>query len=199
MKLREYRLVFVAVGLIGILLISSPAIAEVIKAPGGEHFSELYLLGPERMAENYPYDIAVGKSYSVYVGVGNHLGSLAHYALYVKLGNQTDQMPNATLGTPSPLPPLYEYRFSIPDTTSWERLLHFSISDAAIQGNNSQINTLQINDVPFNVNKPAMWNSNSTTFAYQLLVELWIYNVQTGSVEFNNRLVTLQLNLTRTP
>ena len=190
-------MIFVAAGLIGVLLISSPAIAEVIRAPGGEQFSELYLLGPERMAENYPYNIAVGKSYSVYVGVGNHLGSLAHYALYVKFGNQTDQMPNPTLGTPSSLSPLYEYRFSISDSMNWERLLHFSISNAAIQGNNSQINTLQINNIAFNVNKPAIWDSNSTTFAYQLLFELWIFNVQTGSVEFNNRFVNLQMNLTR--
>ena len=199
MKLRDYRLIFVAVGLIGILLISSPAIAEVIEVPGGEKFSELYLLGPEGMAENYPYDIAVGKSYSVYVDVENHLGSLAYYVLYVKFGNMSDLLPNPTLGTPSSLPPLYEYRFSIPDNMNWERLLHFSISNATIQRNNSQINTIQINDVTFNVNKPSMWNSNSTTFAYQLFFELWIYNVQTESVEFNNRLVNLQLNLTQTP
>ena len=159
----------------------------------------LYLLGPERMAENYPYDIAVGKSYSVYVGVGNQLGSLAYYVLYVKFGNQSDLLPNPTLGTPSSLSPLYEYRFSIPDSMNWERLLSFSVFNAAIQGNDSQINTLKINDVTFNVNKFAMWNSNSTTFAYHLFFELWIFNVQTGSVEFNNRFVNLQLNLTRTP
>ena len=49
------------------------------------------------MAENYPYNIAVGQNYSVYVNVGNHLGSSAYYVLYVKLGNQTDQLPNGTL------------------------------------------------------------------------------------------------------
>ena len=199
MKLRDYRLIFVAVGLIGVLLISSSAIAEVIEVPGGELFSELYLLGSERRAENYPYDIAVGKSYSVYVGVGNHLESLAYYVLYVKFGNISDQMPNPTLGTPSSLPMLYEYRFSISDSMNWERLLSFSVSNVAISGNNSQISTLKINDDLFNVDKPALWNSNSTTFAYRLLFELWIYNVSTGSVEFNNRFVNLQLNLTQTP
>lgn len=42
----------------------------------------------------------------------------------------------------------------------------------------------------------AIWNSNSTTFTYQLFFELWNYNIQKGSVEFNNRFVSLHLNLT---
>ena len=54
MKLGDYKLIFVAVGLIGVLLIASPAIAGAIRLPGGEQFSELYLLGPDQMAENYP-------------------------------------------------------------------------------------------------------------------------------------------------
>jgi uncharacterized membrane protein len=199
MKLGDYQLIFIGVGLIGVLLIASPAIAGAISLPGGEQFSELYLLGPNQMAENYPYNIAVGQNYSVYVNVGNHLGSSAYYVLYVKLGNQTDQLPNTTIGTPSPLAPLYEYRFSISDNTNWQSPLKFSVTNAAIQGTNSQINTLQINDVAFNVDKPAMWNSNSTTFTYQLFFELWIYNVQTGSVEFNSRFVGFHFNLTRTP
>jgi uncharacterized membrane protein len=198
MKLGDYKLIFVAVGLIGVLLIASPAIAGAIRLPGGEQFSELYLLGPNQMAQNYPYNIAVGQNYSVYVNVANQLGSSAYYVLYVKFGNATDQLPNNTLGTPSPLQPLYEYRFSIPDGMNWQSLLDFSVSNATIQGNNSQINTLQVNDVTFSVDKPALWNSNSTTFTYRLFFELWLYNTQTGSSDFNNRFVTLQLNLTQT-
>ena len=201
MKLENYRLIFVAGGLIGVLLIVSPALAGFIRLPdipAGAQFSELYILGPNHMAENYPSNIAVGQNYSVYVDVGNRLGSSAYYILSVKLGNKTDQLSNATLWTPRPLQPLYEYRFSIQDNMNWESLLTFSVSSASISGNNSQINTLQISGVDFNVDKPAMWDSNSTTFKYQLLFELWIYNVQTGSVEFNNRYVNLQLNLTQT-
>jgi uncharacterized membrane protein len=198
MKLEGYKLVFVAVGLIGVLLIASPALGGVIRLPGGEQFSELYLLGPNHMAENYPFNIVAGQNYSVYVGVGNQLGSSAYYVLYVKFGNETDQMPNATLGAPSILQPLYEYRFSIQDSVNWESLLTFSVSNAAISGNNSQINTLQINGVAFNVDKPAMWDSNSTTFKYQLLFELWLYNSQSSAISFNDRFVDLQLNLTRT-
>jgi uncharacterized membrane protein len=199
MKLEDYKLIFVAIGLVGVLLIASSAIIGAIPPLGSERFSELYLLGPNQMAQNYPYNIAVNHNYSVYVNVGNHLGSSAYYAIYVKLGNQTDQLPNATRGTPSPLQPLYEYRFSIPDNKNWTSPLTFSVPNATIQTDNSQINTIKINNVPFNVDKSAMWNSNSTTFAYRLFFELWLYNEQTGSAEFNNRFVSLLLNLTRTP
>jgi len=196
MKLEGYKLVFVAVGLIGVLLIVTPAIAGTIRLPGGEQFSELYLLGPDQMATNYPYNIAVGQNYSVYVGVGNQLGSSAYYTLYVKLGNESDKMPNATLETPSSLPPLYEYSFSIQNGMNWEGHMNFSVYNASIQGTNSQISSIQINNVAFNVDKAAMWNSNSTAFTYQLLFELWIYNHESNSIEYNNRFVDLKLNLT---
>jgi len=46
----------------GILLIATPAISEVLRFPTGEQFSELYILGPEHMAENYPFNIVVGQN-----------------------------------------------------------------------------------------------------------------------------------------
>jgi uncharacterized membrane protein len=199
MKLGDYKLVFIAVALVGVLIIASPSIAGVIRFPAGEMFSELYLLGPEQMAQGYPSNIVVGQNYSVYVNVGNHLGSSAYYVLYVKLANETDQLPNNSLGNPSPLQPLYEYRFSTKDNTIWQRLLSFTVTNALISQTTSQIKTLQINDATINLDKSTLWNSNSTKFSYQLFFELWLFNEQTGFVEFNSRYVNLQLNLTRTP
>jgi uncharacterized membrane protein len=201
MKLEGYKLIFVVVALIGVLLIATPALGNAIhlpSVPGGAQFSELFLLGSNKTAENYPSNIAIGQSYSVYVGVGNQLGASAYYVLYVKLGNETDQLPNNSLGTPSYLQPLYEYRFSIQNNLYWENLLTFSFTDASISGNNSQLNTLQLNGATFNVDKPALWDSNNTSFTYRLLFELWIYNTQSNQIEYNNRYVALQLNLTST-
>jgi uncharacterized membrane protein len=198
MKLGDYKLIFFVVGLIGVLLIASPAIAGAIRLPGGEQFSELYLLGPNQMAENYPSNIAVDQNYSVYVNVANQLGSSAYYVLYVKLANATDELPNTTLGTPSLLQPLYEYRFSIKDSTVWQQLFSFKVTDATTTATTSQINILQINDRILNIEKSTIWNSNSSKFSYTLFFELWLFNDQTGSVEFNSRYVSLELNLTRT-
>ncbi len=79
----------------------------------------------------------------------------------------------------------------------WESPCVFSVSSASISGNNSQIKTLKINNVAFNVDKHSKWNSNSTAFKYQLFIELWLYNSSSNSISFNGRFVNLQLNLTR--
>lgn len=197
MKLEEYKLLFSAVGLIGVLLIATPALVEVIHLPGGEQFSELYLLNSNGMAENYPYNIVVGQNYSVIVGVGNDLGSSTYYVLYVKFGNQTDQLPDSTSATSSPLAPLYEYRFFVQDGGTWESPLTFSVTDAYVLGNQSMVKTLTVNGLAFGVDKPAAWDVNSTAFSYQIFLELWIYDAQNNSIQFNNRFVSLQLNLTQ--
>jgi uncharacterized membrane protein len=198
MNLEDYKIIFVVLALIGVLLIATPALISVIHLPGipgGAKFSELYLLGPNNIAGNYPSTIVVGQNYSVNVGVGNQLGSSAYYVLYVKFANQTDKMPNNALGTASILPPLYEYRFSIQNSKNWESLLTFSVSNFSISGNNSRINTLTLNGVNFNTDKLATLDLTSSTFKYQLLFELWIYNAQSNQIEFNSRYVLLQLNL----
>ncbi len=198
MKLEGYRLVFVTVGLIGVLLIASPVFSGAINLPGGEQFSELYLLDSNHATENYPYNIVVGQNYSVYVNVANNMRSSIYYMLYLKVGNQTDQFPNATTGTPTSLPPIYAYKFVLQDHAHWENLLTFSVDNASISGNNSQINTLRINGVTLNVDKPAIWDSNSATFKYRLFFELWVYDNPSGAFLYNNRCVNLQLSLART-
>jgi hypothetical protein len=198
MKIGGYKLIFVVVGLIGVLLIATPALSIIIPIPKGQQFSEVYLLGPQHTMENYPFNITVGQNNSLYVGVTNQLGSSAYYVLYVKLKNQTDLYPNPAAGTPSAVPPLYEYRFFIQNGGNWASLLNFSVSSATFSENKSLVNVLTINNVAFTVNKPAAWDSDSTMFSYQLLFELWIYNAQTNTVQYNNRYVSLQLNLTQT-
>jgi uncharacterized membrane protein len=178
------------------LLFASPTINLLIKPPADQHFSDLYLLGLDHKFENYPYNIAVGEYYTLYVGVGNHLGSAAYYTIYVKLLNQTDLLPNATSGTPSSVQPSYEYKFFLEDGESWEDPLVFSVSEASINANQSIIHHLLINDFDFNINKYAIRDTNSTGFYYGLICELWVYNATINTVQFHNRAVSLRLNLT---
>jgi hypothetical protein len=191
LRLEDYRTIFVAAGLIGILICALPTLSLALHLPTGEKFSELYVLGPAHMAEGYPFNVTADMSYMVYVGVGNHMGSSAYYVVYVKFRNQTEPLPNATTGTPSPQPPLYEYRIVLQDGKSWEGPLAFSLS-----GNQTLVDSLVINGVAFSVNEHADWDSAREGYYYQLFFELWIYNAEVDSIQFHNRYVTLWFNMT---
>jgi hypothetical protein len=196
LKLEDCRVVFVAVGLVGILLLASPVLGLIVHSPGGERFSELWLLGSGHMAEDYPFNVTGGANYVVYVGVGNHMGSSSYYDVRVKFRNQNEPLPNITAGTPSPLPSLYEYRLFVEDCRTWESPLAFSFSNVSLMGNQSMVGSLRINDVDFSVEKMASWDEENAGYYYQLFFELWVYNVESDRFTFHNRFASLWLNMT---
>jgi len=195
-KIEDYKVAFAAIGLIGTLLFASPTLGLVLHLPRGEKFSELWVLGPRHMAEDYPFDVKAGISYSVYVGVGNHMGSSAYYVVYMKFRNQSEPLPNATAGTPSPLPPLYEYRVFLQDGKSWETPLTFLFSGVSFVANYCTVESLIINGVAFRVDKSVSWDAEDSGYYYQLFIELWIYNAESGTFQFHNRFVSVWLNMT---
>jgi hypothetical protein len=195
MKLNSYKLVFVGVSLIGMLLIASPALSMVLPSLSTQTFSEIYLLGSDQKFADYPYNVTIGQSYPMYLGVGNHENSAAYYFAAVKIRNQTEPLPNSNTSSPSPLLPLYEYQFAIAKSQSVEVPLSFSIVNGSINNQTSSISQIAINDKIIEVNEQATWNNETQGFPYELFVELYIYNPQLGSVQFYNRYVTLQLNL----
>ena len=195
MKLADYKRIFFAVGLIGVLLIASP-ILEVFRLPSGEAFSELYLLGPNHIAQDIPFNVAVDLNYSVYLGVGNHLGESAYYVCYVKLRNQTEPLPDETAQTPSPLPPLYQYRSIIQDGKNWTAPLTFSISNVSVSQNQSKLESITINNAKFDVAKTAQFDPENSGYYYQLFVELWAFNSQSGAFQYQDRYVYFWLNVT---
>jgi hypothetical protein len=196
MNLEDYRVVFSAVGLIGVLLFTSPALSLVVHLPGPEKFSELYILGPGHMASDYPLDVSADESYMVYLGVGDHLGSSAYYGVIAKFRNQSEPLPNSTSGVASPLESLYEYRAFLEDGKSWEAPLTFSFLDVRFSENQSLIEGMMINGVEFNVDKAASWDVNGTGYYYQIFFELWLYDAKADLMQFHNRFVDLWLNMT---
>jgi len=192
----DYRVVFAAVGLIGVLLFASPTLGLVLHLPGGERFSELWVLGPGHMAEDYPFNVRVNGSYMVYVGVGNHMGSSSYYLVYVKFRNETEPLPNATTGAPSVLAPLYEYRMFLEDGGNSDVPLNFSFSNISFSGNQSAVGSLTINGVPFIVDKSVSWDAVNSGYYYQLFIELWIYSAESDDFQYHNRFVSRWLNMT---
>ena len=148
------------------------------------------------MAEDYPFNVRANESYSVYVGVGNHMGSSAYYIAYVKFRNQGESLPNATAGTPSPLSPLYEYRVFLRDGESWEAPLTFSFSGVSFFENQSLVSSFIVDDDVLGVDKSALWDGENNGCYYQLFIELWICNAESDAFEFHNRFVGVWLNMT---
>lgn len=193
LSLDDYAAVFAVAGLVGVLLLASPTLGFILHLSSSEAFSELYILGPGHMAEGYPFNVKAGEEYGVYVGVGNHMGVSSYYLVCVKLRNQSDPLPTA--GSPSPLPSIYELRVFVEDGGSWEKFLRFSFSGVSRFGNQCLVESLKVDDFTFTVNKWALWDPGNRGFFYQLLIELWIYDLEYGGFRFHDRFVSLWLNM----
>lgn len=196
MNLNEYRALFIGSTMILILAVASPTLGLVPSFSSGEKFSELWILGPDHMADNYPFNVRAGEEYTVIVGVGCHMGRSAYYAVYVKLKNQTEPLPNASATVASPVDPECEYRFVVAEGHTWESKLTFAFSDVSVHDNVTLIRHLSINGITFEVNSASLWDSDGKGFFYQVFFELWMYDTEAKSLEYNNRFVGLWLNMT---
>ena len=179
------------------LVILSPTFAMVVTFPEGEKFSEMYVLGPGRLTEDYPFNVVGGGVYRVYLGVGNHMGDLEYYRVYVKLRNQTEAPPDTFNGTASPLEPIFEYRVFLRDAETWEKELAFSFEGVSFEGNFCRVSRLGIDGYVLGVDKVAVWDEENNGFYLQLFFELWVYNATAAGPQFHNRFVGIWLNMTR--
>ena len=195
-NLEGYRSLFFVGSLVLVLVVALSALS-LLKSFSveGEHFSEFYVLGPGHLAEDYPFNVEESGNYSVYVGVDNHMASSIFYNVRVKFRNQNEPLPNATAGTPSPLPTLYEYNVFLEDESNWETLLNFSFSGISFSGNYCRVESLEINGFKFNVDNSVLWDEENNGYYYQLFFELWIYQVESDTFEFHNRFVDIWLNM----
>lgn len=182
----------VAVGMI----ILTPTFVTFFGFPASESFSELWILGPNHTAENYPFNISANSINRIYLGVGNHLGSSAYYTVYVKIRNQSDPLPKNNIMTGSAIPPVSEYRFIIPSGSVWEKELSFSFQDVFFEGNIFRVSKFVLDNNVFDVAKTAVWNQTAHVFYLELLFELWHYNMTTSGFQYSNRFVGVPINVT---
>jgi len=197
MSLEDYRTLFV-VTILGLVLIAAlPTVSMAVSIPSGaERFSELWVLGPTRMADGYPFTVRVGEQYRLFVGMGNHMGSSTYYVVYVKFRNQTQSLPDTLSAMPSPLPPLYDLRAFVGDGATWEAPLNFSFLEVSRFENSCLVGRMSINGVDFSVDCPSEWDSENGGFYYQLFFELWLYDTSLQRFQYHNRFVGIWLNMT---
>jgi hypothetical protein len=227
LDLQQYKAVFLVVTAVLALFVASPLLQKILVYPQSEFFTELWLLGPQHTAENYPHNVTSGGNYSVFLGVANHLGSCAYYVVEVKFRNQTQSGPDSFNQTQSSLESLYSLNFFVPDegalelpmTFSFEysfdevaRTFHRNVSVSLPDGNvTNQIvaenvtlgrvnfGNLKLNDSTVNLQGLSSdLDPQTREFFGNLFFELWIYDVQTSSFVYHERYVDLKLNMTET-
>ena len=193
MELEGYRKLFVVVSLVLMLIAACPVFSIFVSIPvAREFFSEFWVLGPDHRAEDYPFNVGIDEVQGpVYVAVRNHMGYSVYYLVYVKVRNQTQPSANRTM--PSPLDPVYEFRFLLSDRELWETPFVFSF-----QGEPSFVSGVSINGDVLPVNCSSMWDSVRDGFYYQLFFELWLYNSTLQDFQFHDRFVGIWLNMTHT-
>jgi hypothetical protein len=184
-----------------VLLVASPALSRLLVYPRTEFFTEMWLLGPNHTGEDYPFNVSSGRSYSVFLGVGNHLGYCAYYLVEVKFRNSTQSAPYdfgpLSNRTPSSLLPLYNITAFVADGGTWEMPLTFSFDYTGATSSTVQMRSLTLNNVDLNMSGPSIaWNSTTRTFSGFLFFELWIYNRTTSVFQYHQRDVSLVLNMT---
>jgi len=179
------------------LVFLSPTLAVIVPFPEREKFSELWILGSNRMMEGYPFEVSPGENYHVFLGVGNQMGDLECYSVRVKLRNQSEPSPDSEAGLPSSLEPIFEYRVFLTNNATWEKEFSFSFEDISFESNVSRVTRLSIGGYDVNVSKVAVWDDANSGFYYQLFFELWVYNATVSSFQFHNRYVGFWLNVTK--
>ena len=203
MNLKDYRTIFIAITLIGVLLAASPALSVIISLPKtGEKFSEFWYVDQTHMIKELPFNIRNDTQYIIYLDIVNHMDYSIYYAVYVKLRNETQ--PPATRSLPSPLPPVYEFRTFLQDEATWETPFLFSFPEISISNGSCSVNKLMINNNLVSVDVSANWKEMVVAgavlkgFYFQLFFELWFCDTSQSepTILYHNRFLSLKLNMT---
>jgi uncharacterized membrane protein len=196
LDIQQHKVIFIVVTAFLALLVASPVLQKALVYPQTEFFTELWLLGPQHSAKNYPYNITNNSNYSIFLDVTNHLGSCAYYVVEVKFRNQTQSAPDSFNRTHSSLVSLYSVNVFLADNASWELPITFSFDynhDSATS--TIYLNRLQFNDVALNLNGySTMWDPGRNAFFGDLVFEIWLYNSTIGGFQYHERYVDLKLN-----
>jgi hypothetical protein len=200
-NLRAYGVPFWTVVGVSALLVASPALNRLLVYPRTEFFTELWLLGPSRLAENYPYNITRNQDYRVHLGIGNHLGHTAYHLIEVKFRNQTQPAPTS-FGPPedrmpASLPSLLNIAAFVADESVWESPLTFSFDyEYNAIASRIEFRSLTLNGIVLDMSSLTAWNSTNKDFYGNLFFELWLYNETVSDFQYHARFVSLRLNMT---
>jgi hypothetical protein len=200
LDIEEYRVLFLTVTFVSALLVASPALSRLLVFPRTEFFTELWILDPNHMAENYPFNISSNQNYRIYLGIANRLGYCAYYLVQVKFQNESQPAPTSFGSienrTPSSLSSLYNFSVFVADEDVLEMPITFSFKYYEIFSK-IEVQSLSLNGLPIALNNQIIsWNASRNGYYGFLFFELWLYDLSSANFMYHGRFVGLWLNMT---
>jgi uncharacterized membrane protein len=178
------------------LVIASPLIEQYVSAPKTEPLTEFFVLGPYHNA-TYPYNLTSGDVYPLYLTVDNQLGTQARYKIEMKFRDQNQSGPDSFNHTQSSLQPLTDFTFEVPEGQSAELQVNlvFNYAVDSLRGE-SILDEIVVNGTSVDMDgMPLPWDSEANAFLGNIFFELYLYNDATGTYQYNQRYVSLWVNL----
>ncbi len=175
------------------MLFSLPTVSLLIKPPGTEKFSILYILGPNHNTASIPFTIKENVQYTIYLGIENQENSPTYYTCDVKVRNETIAAPSSQ--QPSTQPSLYQYKAMVDTGKTWEAPLTFEVNKITNAGQAIVLTNIRINDMPILVSERSMLNQQQTGYSYFLFMELSTFDSTVSQSHYDGRYVQLKLNV----
>jgi hypothetical protein len=200
----KHTAAFFIVIAVAALLVALPALSRAHVWPQTETFTELYVLGSNQTAEDYPFNLSSGRGYSITLGLGNHLGYCAYYLIEVKFRNESQSAPTSFGSVenrlPSSLRSLYNVTAFVADASVWQLPVSFGFD----YGYNDSLLRVDFHSLTFNGNvlslkeESTTWNATTNRFYGDLVFELWRFNSSSNGFRYDGNFVDLKLNMTVT-
>lgn len=195
MNINDIRIIFLLTTIGFAFLSSIPLLTMVLPEVEGETFSELWLLDAENQTSFYPITAKAGIVNSVFVGVRNHMGTTQSYVIKLKIRNETQGLPDINGSMASALPSFYEYQIFVADGEIKQLLVNFELLDISVSSDTLNIDNIVIDDISCPVNTSTEYDTKANGYFFQLFFELWRYDIELNEYIFDNRFVTLWINV----
>ncbi|MGD6806461.1 MAG: hypothetical protein ACQCN4_05840 [Candidatus Bathyarchaeia archaeon] len=197
MAIQRYRTLILLFFSAAALLISSPALQQLLVYPNSDCLTEFWLLGPDHDSA-YPTNVTAEEVTHLYLDISNHLGSCAYYVVEVKFRNLTQSGPDSFNHTGSSLPSYGSITVIVADNATVEVPLDISFQyhvDSRIS-TRIHMQSITVNDFELPINSTSIdWDISRGGFYGNLFFELWLYNSTTQSLQYHQRYNSLWLKM----
>lgn len=198
MAIKKYKSLILVVTAVLALFTASPAIQRLTIVPQATGITELSIFGSYDNT-TYPFNVTAGQNYPFYLDVSNHLGSCAYYLIEVKFRNETQSAPGSFNQTSSSLPSLGNISFCVANNQTLDLPVSVSFQYNLDSNNTGQLDmqNIAVDGFPLALNQTTIsWDYQRAGFYGNLFFELWLFNDTVNAFQYDQRYVSLWLNMT---